>query len=101
MILRRGVTLIELLIAIGVLSAITAVVGLTMPPATNSNATDIAAKLFDARDRALRTGKPVVTWLGDSGGPAAVALPDGSVIADSILIDRFTGRRMNSGEPVR
>jgi prepilin-type N-terminal cleavage/methylation domain-containing protein len=96
--LRRGVTLIELLVAIVVLTVITAVVGLTISESTSSPTSVVAAKLFEARDEALRTGKPVITWIADSGGAAAIAFPDGTVLADSVYVDRFTGRLSNNRE---
>jgi hypothetical protein len=46
----------------------------------------------------LRTGKPVITWIADSGGAAAIAFPDGTVLADSVYVDRFTGRLSNNRE---
>lgn len=91
----RGVTLIELMVAIALLAILTGVVGLAIASApVVAHVDDIRARISDARTQAIEKGRPVTITISDSARPRAVtALPDGSVLADSgILIDRLTGR---------
>jgi len=92
---RRGVTLIELLVVLvllGILSGVVVMSITTTEPPAQSKA---IAEVRDARERALRSGRPVAITLRDDSGSARpmVALPDGSVIADSALrLDRLAGK---------
>ena len=91
---RRGVTLIELIVAIAIVAFVAGLVGLRIPePATHHTDTR-QSLLFDARHRSLREGRQLVVHGSDSAGRwSAIALPDGSIVADSALhIQRFTGR---------
>jgi type II secretory pathway pseudopilin PulG len=90
----KGSTLVELIIVLTVLGIAAGVVGVAIgalpSPATVSES---AAAIAGARRQALATGRAVTITLEDSTGlHAATALPDGSVIADSTILDRLTGR---------
>lgn len=90
---RRGVTLIELLIAITLL-AVVAAVGV-VGSAHHRGSYTTARAIQDARGEAIRGGKEVLiqVLVGDSVY-RVTAEPDGSVLADSILrVDRTSGTR--------
>ena len=91
----RGITLIELIVAIALLAILTGVVGLAITRAPSvASADDISARISDARTDAITRGQPVTITISSSGLPRSVtALPDGSVLSDSgTLTDRLTGR---------
>ena len=82
---RRGVTLIELLVTLAILGLVAGVTGLSLGaapvPAVPLDAR--RAHIADARDSALRTGHPVTVIIADDGMISyATALPDGRVLAD-------------------
>jgi prepilin-type N-terminal cleavage/methylation domain-containing protein len=94
---RVGVTLLELMVVIAILSVLAAVSGLAMRrarPVADLDAT--AAIALAARDSALRTGRVVsvrVAALGSRRAAAITAYPDGRVLADAQLgIDPLSGR---------
>jgi prepilin-type N-terminal cleavage/methylation domain-containing protein len=91
--LRRGVTLLELLIVVVVLGLVTSVAALVMP-AKVVPPDDTPHRIANARTRALRTGQPVSVVLQlDTVFSLATAMPDGTVLADSAArIDRLTGK---------
>lgn len=96
---RHGVTLVELLVVITLLSVIAAVSGLALHRARPlSSTSEIAAAVMAARDSSLRTGHVVTVTMPDSAlgtwrPVTATAYPDGRVLADRALgIDPFTGR---------
>lgn len=84
---RAGVTLLELIVVLALLSIIAGVVSLSFhaaPPVRIADANN--ARVLAARDSALRFGHPVSIVLSDSAGQqAATALADGRVIADAAL----------------
>ena len=90
---RDGVTLVELLVVLTILSLIAALTA----PAMNSQARrtdDEAQQLLRARQQALALGRPVTVMIvaGDLV-TQATAMPDGSVLAASAAnVDRATGR---------
>lgn len=90
---RDGVTLLELVIVITVLSVIGGVTALLLPQ-TIIPPDDTPHRITDARTMALRTGVPVhVVVHVRSGFLPATALPDGTVLVDSAAhVDRLTGR---------
>lgn len=95
--IRRGATLVELLIVLAIIGVGASVVGLSLSrwkklPAPNARLTAVAA----ARTLAVDSGRPVTRIVFvDSVAQLVTALPDGSVISDGDVIDRF------SGKPVR
>lgn len=93
MMIRSGMTLIELVVVLVVLTILAGVAGMALSRGESPPRDDRAAKLYAARVSALRLGRPVMIRWSDTGGPAAaIAMPDGSVIADSSLrVDRFSG----------
>jgi prepilin-type N-terminal cleavage/methylation domain-containing protein len=89
-----GFTLIELMVVLAILGVMAGVVGLAIRPVETDAASERAARIADARRRALETRRPVLLLVeqGDST-LRMVALPDGSVRADSALgLDALTGR---------
>ena len=97
--LRRGVTLIELLIVVVVLGMVSSVAMLALPGKV-APPDDTRHRIADARTRALRTGRPVSVVLQlDSVFSLATAMPDGSVLADPMArIDRLTGQPLSSSD---
>ena len=92
---RAGVTLIELMVVLVLLSVIASVVTLAMRAAPSARPEDAAVKrVLAARDTALRTGRPrTITVLIAGVEHSATALPDGRVVADSAFhFDLLSGR---------
>jgi prepilin-type N-terminal cleavage/methylation domain-containing protein len=92
---RGGVTLIELMVVLVMLSVIASVVVLAIrsTPPRRANDQSIIV-VIAARDSALRTGRVVSVLVSiDGSDRAATAFPDGRVEADSALqFDVLTGR---------
>ena len=91
---RAGVTLIELMVVLTILSVIAGVTGLALRRAQPPRAVDArTAAIAIARRRALDSGLTVTVTIDIDSVPTAVtARPDGSVIADGNLgINRLTG----------
>ena|SRR5690242_5901171 len=89
-----GITLVELLVVLVLLSIAASVVGLSLGNATRqAMATTVRDELNAARDSAIRSGHPFTLQThGLNSDHWITALPDGRVIADSTLaIDRFSG----------
>ena len=84
---RAGVTLLELMVVLALLSVMAGVVAMSLRTAPRAQMLDGAiARVLAARDSALRFGVSVSIVLSDSGGErAATAFADGRVIADSAL----------------
>lgn len=92
---RRGVTLVELLAALAILTIVAAISGAAFHAwATPKPPPVDAAAIAAARREALQSGRQVTVVVDDSLRPRSVlALPDGSVIGDSALgVDRLAGR---------
>ncbi|HEY2025518.1 MAG TPA: prepilin-type N-terminal cleavage/methylation domain-containing protein [Gemmatimonadaceae bacterium] len=92
---RRGMSLIELLVVLTILAVAAGVAGLAMRAERPPTDRDRLDRLVSVTRRyAIRTGRSVTAVVHDSLGlHDIVALPDGTVIADSGLqIDRATGR---------
>ena len=92
---HKGITLIELIVALALLAILTGIVGLAITRAPSVAFVDaVSARISDARTQAIAQGRPVTITISSSGLSRSVtALPDGSVLADSgILTDRLTGR---------
>lgn len=92
---HRGVTLVELIVVLVLLSILASVVVLSVratPPARPFDHS--IERVVAARDSALRTGHPVSLELPIKGvAHVATAFPDGRVEADSVLqFDQLSGR---------
>jgi prepilin-type N-terminal cleavage/methylation domain-containing protein len=91
---RAGVTLIELMVVLTILSVLAAVTGLALRRAQPLGAVDArTAIIARARQLAVDSGRPVHTTVDVDSVPTPVtAYPDGSVIGDAALhIDRLSG----------
>jgi prepilin-type N-terminal cleavage/methylation domain-containing protein len=87
--MKRGVTLVELLITLVVIGLAAAVATLAIGPVRRP-VNDQRAQLMSARHHALAAGRDTTIRFGDS--LSATAHPDGSVSADTALhIERLTG----------
>lgn len=92
---RGGVTLIELMVVLVMLSVIASVVVLAIRSTPPGRANDRSIRaVIVARDSALRTGRVVSVLVSVDGSErAATAFPDGRVEADSALqFDVLSGR---------
>jgi prepilin-type N-terminal cleavage/methylation domain-containing protein len=101
--LRRGTTLVELMVVLAILSVIasTALLAFRTGQAHEDRTHRLASlsqQVAEARRTALRSGRPMTVPIQDSASAYSVtALPDGSVIADSGLstvlhLDRLLGQ---------
>jgi len=93
---RRGLTLAELIIVLGILGLLAGVTALAFRSADPlPRVTPAQATIAAIRRAAIDSGRPIsVAIPGDSGPRAATAFPDGSVIADpSLHVDRWSGAR--------
>src|SRR6478672_3504646 len=93
--MRRGVTLVELIVVLVMLSVIASVVVLAIRSTPPRRASDESVRVvIAARDSALRTGRVVSVLVSLDGiERAATAFPDGRVEADSALdFDVLSGR---------
>jgi prepilin-type N-terminal cleavage/methylation domain len=93
---RAGFTLIELLVVLAIIATGASIAALTMRAPPPAQPAGMDGQVAELRRHAIETGAIVNAVLTDSSGIyAAVALPDGSVIADQALhVDRRTGRRV-------
>jgi prepilin-type N-terminal cleavage/methylation domain-containing protein len=97
--MQHGVTLVELMVVLVMLSVIASVVVLasrSTPPRRASD--DPTRVVIAARDSALRTGRVVSVLVSIDGSVhAATAFPDGRVEADSALqFDVLSGRPLHA-----
>lgn len=91
---RTGVTLIELIVALAVLGAITTVVTVAIHRADPIPRQDPSlARAHAARTEAIATGRPQTFVIVSAKHVIhGTAFPDGSVVADDVLhIDLLTG----------
>jgi prepilin-type N-terminal cleavage/methylation domain-containing protein len=91
---RRGMTLIELVVAMSVVALITAISALAGGRAAQASDDErFAATIASLRARALIDGHSQVAIIERNGEPRLMsALPDGRILADSaVLIDPFSG----------
>ncbi|MGH7621063.1 MAG: pilus assembly FimT family protein [Gemmatimonadaceae bacterium] len=91
---RAGVTLMELMVVLVILSVMAGVVALAIRSEPPVRPTDAAtARVLAARDSAVRTGHPVTMIVSIAGNErAATAYPDGRVVADSgMQLDPLSG----------
>lgn len=92
---RRGTTLVELLVALAILGVAATVVALSAPhPAQPTDEARARAELAALRSRAVASGRvQTAVIIVGARGRLATAMPDGTLITDSIGdVDRYTGR---------
>jgi prepilin-type N-terminal cleavage/methylation domain-containing protein len=91
--LRRGVTLVELLVVLAIMTVMAAVVGLAAPPIHRTDPDVATTRVTAARRAALSSGQPVsITVVSQEHPYAVTAYPDGAIVADSALaVDRLAG----------
>jgi prepilin-type N-terminal cleavage/methylation domain-containing protein len=90
---RRGVTLVELLVVLAIMTVMAAVVGVAAPPIRHADPDLAATRVVAARRAALSSGQAVSITVVSGDHPYAVtAYPDGAIVADSALaVDRLAG----------
>lgn len=91
--LRGGVTLVELIVVLAIMTVMAAVVGLAAPPIRHADPDIATTRVTAARRTALSSGQPVSITVVSREHPYAVtAYPNGAVVADSALaVDRLAG----------
>lgn len=91
--LRPGVTLVELIVVLAIMTVMAAVVGLAAPPVRHADPDIATTRVTAARRAALASGQPVTVTVVSHEHPYAVtAYPNGAVVADSALVvDRLAG----------
>lgn len=92
--MRRGVTLIELLVSLAVLGLLSSVAGLSLLKIRKPDTADPAVIAEQLRRDAVHSSVPKsAVAIVDSVAVELTAFPDGSIAADSTLrVDRLTGR---------
>jgi len=93
--MRRGLTLVEMLVVLVLLGAIAGVATVAFAPVRVPAPSPVLDALTAARRKAIGSGRAVtITIAQDSGPPAlATAWPDGRIVADgAVPLDPFTGR---------
>ncbi len=86
---RRGVTLVELIVALALLGLILGICTLAIASLRPASGSEILRALAQARAEAIRTGRMVRTVMYHSPLPAVLFLPDGSAIGPGV--DPLTG----------
>jgi prepilin-type N-terminal cleavage/methylation domain-containing protein len=86
--MRRGVTLVELIVTLVILGLLSGLAGATLGDLRRSERGPRAQALARARARAVRTGTRV--RLDDASGASVLFLPDGRAVGDGM--DPFTGQ---------
>ena len=103
--LRRGVSLLELMVALTVLGVLAGVVGLAAPSRGHAAADprgEAIRVITAARRRAIGTGAPVRAEVLRSGSrlDTIVASPDGSVLGSEVYgFDPLSGRSLGERGP--
>ena len=96
---RRGVTLVELLVAIAVLSVVLTITTLSLAGQKRSDTdpVSIAVQLRGLRTAAITSGIARTSILKDSTNTILVtALPDGRVISDILKVNRLDGAAIHN-----
>jgi prepilin-type N-terminal cleavage/methylation domain-containing protein len=91
---RAGVTLVELMVVLVILSVMAAVTGIAVHRTPALRAVDVrVAAVAAARRTAIDSGRTITVIVEGDSAPVPVTVgPDGSVIADASLgVDRLTG----------
>jgi prepilin-type N-terminal cleavage/methylation domain-containing protein len=91
---RRGVTLIELLVTIAILSVVLTITTLSLAGEKRPAETTlpISARIHALRSKAVESGRPQTMVLSDTDGTVLVtALPDGRVVSEMPNLDRNAG----------
>jgi len=99
--LRSGVTLIELIVVLVLLSIAAGVVALAMRAAPIAHPQNAAVtRVLALRDSALRLGHPITIAVTIGGTErSATVYPDGRVVADSAIhMDLLSGRPADAGQ---
>ena len=91
--MRRGVTLVELLVTLSILAVLSGVTVLAVRRIDPPRPDDPNTILADSLREAVASGRSATVRLLMNSAPAwAVVRPDGGVVADSVFgVDRFTG----------
>ena len=94
MTMRRGTTLVELVVVLAVMAVIAGVAAFSLGSAGPITASPVTL-LDEAKRRAISERAPVTITIAHNGAHYLVtALPDGGVVADSALaVDRLSGER--------
>jgi prepilin-type N-terminal cleavage/methylation domain-containing protein len=83
---RAGVTLVELLVVLVILSVATGLTTIALRSIRPSTTLDAQSELRALRGEAIRTGVPVTRALrGKDGIHLATALADGRILVDSVM----------------
>lgn len=96
---RRGVTLIELIVTIAVLSVVLAITTLSLAGEKRPTVaiTSVSAQVRALRSGAVASGVPQTATVSASASAILVtALPDGRVVSDMPNLDRMAGVARNS-----
>jgi prepilin-type N-terminal cleavage/methylation domain-containing protein len=91
--MRRGSTLVELIVTLAVMAVVASVVALSTRSAPASRQPDFRSTLAAARQQALDGRAPVTIEVRVNGrAQSATFFPDGSAVGDSTLrLNRLTG----------
>jgi type II secretory pathway pseudopilin PulG len=91
-------TLLELIVTLTIIAVSTLVVGLAVPIVRRASEADPASIVLQLRDSAIRSGRTVTSNIVFRSGITIVtALPDGRILADSMLgFDPFSGSRSSA-----
>ena len=93
--MRRGLTLVEMLVVLVLLGVMAGVAAVALPPPLAPAPASALNDLATARRTAITSGRSVTVAFSWDSQPArsVTALPDGRVVADSAVpVDLFTGR---------
>jgi len=96
---RRGMTLVELLVALSLLAILASVAALAVRVVSAPDQNDPARVIADSLRVSVATGRPIVVRMSIRDRAAiATVFPDGSVFADSAFrIDPMIGRGNGGG----
>ena len=90
--MRRGFTLVELIVTLALLGLLSGLAAATLGSLRKAEPDTRAQALARARERAIRTGTRV--RLDDAKGESVLFLPDGRAVGDGV--EPFTGGPLDS-----